>query len=67
LLCVITLKQNKRPMRILVVEDDLISRRFLAAVLARLGHEVITSENGKDGYDRIQAERVADESMAQTI
>jgi DNA-binding response OmpR family regulator len=37
-------------MKILVAEDDSVSILVLAARLRKLGHEVVTSENGKDAW-----------------
>lgn len=36
-------------MRILIVEDDADTRRFVARGLSELGHQVVTSADGRDG------------------
>ena len=36
------------PMKILIADDDAVSRRVLEASLCRLGHEVVVTENGCD-------------------
>ena len=35
-------------MKILIAEDDVVSRRLLESVLAKLGYEVLSTENGRD-------------------
>jgi DNA-binding response OmpR family regulator len=37
-------------MKILVVEDDKLTGKILCAKLSRLGHEVLSAENGKEGW-----------------
>ena len=36
-------------MRILIVEDDADTNQFIARGLAELGHQVVTSGDGRDG------------------
>jgi DNA-binding response OmpR family regulator len=43
-------------MRILVAEDDPVSRRVLEVVLSRLGHECRTSEDGEQAWAAFQAD-----------
>jgi DNA-binding response OmpR family regulator len=43
-------------MRILVAEDDLLSRRLLETTLERLGHEVATAGDGNLAWARFQIE-----------
>ncbi|ADE54931.1 response regulator [Coraliomargarita akajimensis] len=38
-------------MKILVAEDDLISRRLLITSLKQFGHEVVAFDNGQDAWD----------------
>lgn len=38
-------------MKILIAEDDLISRKLLASTLRQFGHEVISTENGEEAWD----------------
>jgi len=38
-------------MRILIVEDDLIQRRFLQVILAQSGREVVTAADGEAARD----------------
>ncbi len=42
-------------MRILIAEDDRISRRLLERHLEKWGHAVITAEDGKDAWERFQS------------
>ncbi|RPH48657.1 MAG: response regulator [Desulfobacteraceae bacterium] len=41
-------------MKILIAEDDFTSRTMLAAVLAKLGYEVISTCNGEEAFDKFQ-------------
>ena len=38
-------------MEILIVEDDLVSRRLLQKILEQWGHEVTSAENGQDAWE----------------
>lgn len=44
-------------MTILVVDDDQLVLRVIAGQLRRLGHDVLTAENGHDAMDIIHRER----------
>ena len=39
-------------MKILYVEDEISMRNVLEMVLTRLGHEVVTADNGKEGWEK---------------
>jgi DNA-binding response OmpR family regulator len=41
--------------RILVAEDDPVSRRVLVANLKRFGHEPVVTENGREAWERLNA------------
>jgi DNA-binding response OmpR family regulator len=41
-------------MRILIAEDDVTSRTFLAAVLKKSGHEVVEKTNGAEAWEALQ-------------
>ncbi|MEO8633770.1 MAG: response regulator [Gemmatimonadales bacterium] len=43
-------------MRILLADDDPVSRRILTAVLVGLGHEAVPAHDGADAWARFQAE-----------
>ena len=43
-------------MRILVAEDERITRRLLQRQLEQWGHEVVTAEDGAQAWDRFQQE-----------
>jgi len=45
-------------MRILIAEDDAISRRLLDAYLKRDGHDVLAVENGVQAWQALRAEEV---------
>jgi CheY-like chemotaxis protein len=46
--------------RVLIVEDDACIREALAECVASLGVEVVTSEDGKAGLERLRAGRLPD-------
>ena len=46
---------SARPARLLVVDDDPINRRLLAAHLEREGHSVATADNGAAGWELLQS------------
>lgn len=43
-------------MRILIAEDDPVSRRLLEAKLARWGYDVVTTHDGDEAWEALQAE-----------
>jgi putative two-component system response regulator len=42
-------------MKILVADDDVVSRRRLETLLVKWGHEVASVGNGTDAWDALQA------------
>ena len=42
-------------MKILIVDDDLLMRQFLASILEGQGHEVVQAEDGADAWEKFQA------------
>lgn len=45
-------------MKILIAEDDLISRKLLVTTLEQLGHEVLAFDNGADAWEAFDASPV---------
>lgn len=43
-------------MRILIVDDDLLMRQFLASILEGQGHDVVQAEDGVDAWEKFQAD-----------
>ena len=43
-------------MKILIAEDDPVSRRVLEANLRKWGHEIVATVNGQEAYLALQAE-----------
>jgi CheY-like chemotaxis protein len=41
-------------MKVLIAEDDKVSRRLLQATLGRLGYDVMTTENGAQAWEALQ-------------
>lgn len=46
-------------MKILIADDELISRRLLAAALGQMGHEVLSTADGNEAWDVLQREEVS--------
>lgn len=46
----------KKNIKILIVEDDLVSRRFLEKLLTNWGYEVLSAENGQEAWEILQKE-----------
>ncbi|MFG0274982.1 MAG: PP2C family protein-serine/threonine phosphatase [Phycisphaerales bacterium] len=44
-------------MRVLIAEDERITRTTLARQLERWGHEVVATENGREAWERLQEDR----------
>lgn len=44
-------------MRVLVVEDDAVSRKLLTRYLEQWGHEVTAAEDGEEGWELFQGEQ----------
>ncbi len=42
-------------MRVLIAEDDPVSRRLLQAALAKWGYEVTVTTNGKEAWEALQS------------
>lgn len=49
------LVDGQAPMSALVVDDDVLTRKLMARMLRRLGHQVTTAENGRMALDMIIA------------
>jgi two-component system chemotaxis response regulator CheY len=41
-------------MKILVVEDDIIQRRYLQTILVQINHEAVVAANGEEAWQRLQ-------------
>ncbi|GAC1545343.1 MAG: diguanylate cyclase [Acidimicrobiales bacterium] len=50
------LPSSTTDLRVLVVDDDAVSRTVLARAVRALGHEIITAVDGEDGWSRYQSE-----------
>ena len=44
-------------MKVLVADDDAVSRRLTEAALQKAGHQVLTAENGRQAWEALQQER----------
>ncbi|OFY09143.1 MAG: hypothetical protein A2X11_02615 [Bacteroidetes bacterium GWE2_42_24] len=49
-----TTTKEKRPLKILLVEDNLLNQKFAVATLVREGHSVDIAENGKIAIERFK-------------
>ena len=45
---------GERPVRVLLVEDNLVNQRIASHILTRRGHEVITAVDGVDAIEKLQ-------------
>lgn len=45
-------------MRILIAEDEVVSRRLLAAALTKMGHDVVSSANGAEAWKALENEEI---------
>ncbi|MCU0229871.1 MAG: diguanylate cyclase [Acidobacteria bacterium] len=45
-------------MRILLVEDEPVSRRMLSAAIARMGYDVVVAADGSEAWDVLRAEQI---------
>ncbi len=43
-------------MRILIAEDDIVSRRMLEAILVKWGYKVVIANNGSEAWQILQGE-----------
>ncbi len=50
-----TLRESKRPVRVLLAEDDLVNRRLAERLLKRSGYQVTTVQNGREALEAVQA------------
>ena len=46
----------RRPLRILLAEDDPVNQRVAVAMLRKLGHEAIVVDDGQEALDRLEAD-----------
>ena len=50
-----TLRQEKRRLRILLAEDDLVNRQLAEHLLKKFGHHVTSASNGRKAVEALQA------------
>jgi CheY-like chemotaxis protein/HPt (histidine-containing phosphotransfer) domain-containing protein len=48
---------RRKPLRVLVAEDNAVNRKLAASILQRAGHEAILVTNGKEAVDAMTRER----------
>jgi signal transduction histidine kinase/DNA-binding response OmpR family regulator len=48
---------RRKPLRVLVAEDNPVNRKLAASILQRAGHEAILVANGKEAVDAVTRER----------
>ncbi len=48
----VSVKKNNTPLKVLIVEDNLINQKVATGILKQLGHKVEVAENGKVGVDK---------------
>lgn len=47
----------KKPMRVLLAEDEAVSRRLLEATMSRFGYDVLSVENGQQAWEELNGTR----------
>ena len=45
-------------MKVLIAEDDAVTRRILENAVARLGHEPVSVVDGQEAWERLQCEAI---------
>ena len=40
-------------MKILIADDDALSRKLMESMLERIGYEVVVAENGRDALEKL--------------
>lgn len=48
------MRAGQMPLRVLIAEDDAVSRKILERILLNWGYEVITSSNGRQAWEMLQ-------------
>ncbi|GAG53021.1 unnamed protein product, partial [marine sediment metagenome] len=51
-----SLRKGRRPLRILLAEDNPVNQEHIVLVLAKQGHEVVTVENGREALSALERE-----------
>jgi two-component system, sensor histidine kinase and response regulator len=49
-----SMQENRRRLRVLVAEDNLVNQHVVAALLKRRGHEVVMVENGRLAFEAVR-------------
>jgi CheY-like chemotaxis protein len=50
--------ESKRPLRVLLAEDQEVNRKFAVRLLGNAGHEVVVAVNGREAVEKWKTERV---------
>ncbi|MBW1897266.1 MAG: response regulator, partial [Deltaproteobacteria bacterium] len=51
-----TIKEARRRLRILVVEDTIVNQKVVSAMLEKRGHAVVIASNGREALERLERE-----------
>jgi two-component system, sensor histidine kinase and response regulator len=50
------LREERRPLHILLAEDNVVNQTLASRLLAKHGHNVVTTDNGREALERLDQE-----------
>ena len=52
------LREQQRPLQVLLVEDHIVNQKLALALLERWGHETEVADNGRIAVDKVLGQRL---------